>query len=213
MEVNQIQQQLFQAIKSRLPADASVVDETAKLLGISTDSAYRRMRGEKQVTLEELYSLCSHYKISLDQLMNIQTGAYLFQGNILDSKTFRFDAYLKNVMHSVAYINSFKEKEFFYLCKDSPIFHHFYFKELAAFKYYFWMCTLIYFPEFRNKKVDFDEYPDELFTMGQKVLHMYDEMDSVEIWNMENLNTTLRQIEFYRDGQMFKSDKDVFIQK
>ena len=50
----------------------------------------------------------------------------------------------------------------------------------------------------------------ELFTMGQKVLHMYDEMDSVEIWNMENLNTTLRQIEFYRDGQMFKSDKDVF---
>jgi hypothetical protein len=210
MNIIELQQQIFQTIKSRLSADSSLADEIAGLLNISTDSAYRRMRGEKQITFEELYKLSSHYRISLDQLLNIETGSFQFQGNILDSKTFRFDAYLKNVMNSVAYINSFKEKEFYYLCKDSPIFHHFYFKELAAFKYYFWMCTLIYFPEFRNKKVDFEEYPDELFQMGQKVLHMYDEMDSVEIWNIENLNTTLRQIEFYRDGQMFKSDSDVF---
>jgi len=209
MNVTEIQQQLFQSIKGKIGAEASLADEIAALLDISTDSAYRRMRGEKQITLDELYKLCFKYNISLDQLMNIQTGAFQFQGNILDSKTFRFDAYLTGVMHSVAYINSFKEKEFFYLCKDSPIFHHFYFKEFAAFKYYFWMSTLLFFPEFRNKKVDFDEYPDELFNIGQKILHMYEEMDGVEIWNAENLNTTLRQIEFYRDGQMFKSDHDV----
>ncbi len=210
MNITELQQQLFQTIRSKLGADASLADEIASVLSISTDSAYRRMRAEKQITFEELYKLCSHYRISLDQLMDIQTGSFQFQGNILDSKTFRFDAYLTGVMHSVAYINSFKEREFYYLCKDSPIFHHFYFKEFAAFKYFFWMCTLIYFPEFRNRKVDFDEYPDDLFVMGQKVLGMYEEMDSVEIWNVENLNTTIRQIEFYRDGQMFKSDKDVF---
>lgn len=209
MSVTEIQQQLFQSIKGRLGADVSLADEIAALLDISTDSAYRRMRGEKQISFEELHKICVHYNISLDQLMNIQTGAFQFQGNILDSKTFRFDAYLTGVMHSVAYINSFKEKEFFYLCKDSPIFHHFYFKEFAAFKYYFWMSTLLFFPEFRNRKVDYDEYPHELFSIGQKILHMYEEMDVVEIWNAENLNSTLRQIEFYRDGQMFKSDSDV----
>src|SRR5262245_14821305 len=139
MNANEIQQQLFQSIKSKLGADASLADEIAALLEISTDSAYRRMRGEKQITFDELYKLCSHYRISLDQLMGIQTGGFKFEGQILDSKTFRFDAYLTNVMHSVAYINSFREKEFYYLCKDSPIFHHFYVKELAAFKYYFWM--------------------------------------------------------------------------
>lgn len=209
MEVNQIQQQLFQAIKSRLPADASVVDETAKLLGISTDSAYRRMRGEKQVTLEELYSLCSHYKISLDQLMNIQTGAYLFQGNILDYKTFRYDAYLTGIMHQMGYINSFKEKEFFYLCKDCPIFHYFHFKEFASFKYHVWMSSLMYFPEFQNRKVAFEEYPEELFRLGTQILGIYNQIDSVELWNIESINSTWRQIDFYRDSGLFKSEADI----
>ena len=71
MNINEIQQQLFQQIKYKLPASASVVDEVAKLLNISSDSAYRRMRGEKQITFEELCALCGNYQVSLDQLMNI----------------------------------------------------------------------------------------------------------------------------------------------
>jgi len=31
----------------------------------------------------------------------------------------------------------------------------------------------------------------------------------VELWNVENINIAIRQIEFYRDGQMFESDNDV----
>ena len=79
MSVNEIQQQLFQAIKGRLASDASVSDEIAALLDISTDSAYRRMRGEKQITFEELHKIATHYRISLDQLMNINTGGFMFQ--------------------------------------------------------------------------------------------------------------------------------------
>lgn len=208
MNVNEIQQQLFGLIKTKLPADASVADEIAKLLEISSDSAYRRMRGEKQITLEELYTLASHYNISVDQLMNIQTGAFMFQGNLLNPKTYRYEAYLTGMMHNLAYLNSFKQKEFFYLCKDTPIFHYFNTRDLAAFKYFFWMGTLLFFPDFRNRKVNFDEYPAEAEELGQKVLTLYSQMDSVEIWNMESWNTTLHQIEYYLDSQMFDSDLD-----
>ncbi|NJO24732.1 MAG: hypothetical protein HC867_01515 [Bacteroidia bacterium] len=208
MDVNQVQQQLFQFIKTRLPAETSVADEIAKLLNISSDSAYRRMRGEKQVTMEELYIMCSHYRISIDQLMDIRTGGFLFQGNLLNSKTYRYNDYLKGLLHNLAYINSYKQKEFIYLCKDTPIFHYFVAKELAAFKYYFWMSTLLFFPEYRNKKVDFADYPDELEELGRKVIELYGLIDSVEIWNIESWNTTLHQIEYYLDSQMFKSDED-----
>ncbi|HEX7905310.1 MAG TPA: helix-turn-helix domain-containing protein [Chitinophagaceae bacterium] len=209
MGIIEIQQQIFSAIKNRLSPEASVAEETARILDISTDSAYRRMRGEKQISLEELYKLCTHYNISLDQLMEIQTGAFMFQGNILDNKTFQFDKYLTGIMNSLAYMNSFKEKEFFNLCKDSPIFHHFYFREFAAFKYFAWMGTLMHLPEFKNKKVNFEEYPDSFFEIGQKALALYDKLDSVEIWNIESLNTTLRQIDFFRDGNRFRSDQDI----
>lgn len=208
MNVNEIQQQIFQEIKRKIPAESSVADEVAKLLDISSDSAYRRMRGEKAITLDELYTIATHYKISLDRLMNIDSGGFLFQGNLLNSKTFRFDAYLTGMAGILGYFNSFKKKELFYLCKETPIFHYFNIRELAAFKYYFWMGTLVYFPEFKNKKVNLDNYPDELFETGKKVIGLYNQIDSNEIWNIESWNSTLHQIDYYLDNKMFQSDKD-----
>ena len=71
------------------------------------------------------------------------------------------------------------------------------------------MSTLLYFPEFRNKKLSLDDYPDELFELGKKILDLYEQVDSVEIWNIESLNSTLRQIDYYQDGGIFQSDEDI----
>ena len=56
------------------------------------------MRSEKQITFEESYILANHYKISLDQLMSIYTGGMLFQGNIVNEKTYGFDQYLTGML-------------------------------------------------------------------------------------------------------------------
>jgi hypothetical protein len=208
MNIIEIQEQLFEEIKRKIPAEAFVVEEVAKLLNISNDSSYRRLRGDKVLTFDELHTLVTNYKISLDRLMNIDSGGFLFQGNLLNSKTFRFDAYLTGMANILGYFNSFKKKELYYLCKETPVFHYFNIRELAAFKYYFWMGTLVYFPEFRNKKVDLDNYPDELFETGKKIIGLYNQIDSNEIWNIESWNSTLHQIDYYLDNKMFQSDKD-----
>jgi transcriptional regulator with XRE-family HTH domain len=209
MNTSELQLQLFQVIKSNIADHLSATEEIAKVLDVSVDSVYRRMRGEKTISLDELYRLCSHYKISLDQLMNLQTGAFLFQGNFLNSVTFPYNKYLKGMVRDLTYMNSFKNKEIFYLCKDLPIFNHFYFREIAAFKYFFWMKTIFHFPEFEHRPFNFDAYSDELNELGEKALGLYNEIPSTELWNVENINIAIRQIEFYRDSQMFESDKDV----
>lgn len=211
MSENKIQQQLFQAIKNKLSTDASVADEIAALLDISTDSAYRRMRGEKAITFDELYKIATHYRISVDQLMNIDNDGFLFQGQFLDKKAFRFEDYMNSLLQNLAYMNSFKEKEFYYSCKDLPVFYHYVFCELAAFKWFFWLKTYFNFPEFENIKFRFSDYPDELFAIDQKVIHLYNQIPSVEIWNIESMSIILRQIEFYRDCKVFESDKDAYI--
>ena len=209
MSINQTQQQLFQLIRTKLPAEASVADEVAKLLNLSTDSAYRRIRGEKQITLEELEILGVNFKISLDRLMNIPTGGTLFQGNYVNPKTYRFDQYLTGMMHSLVYFNSFKRKELYYSCKDMPPFHHYHYREVAAFKWFFWLKTSLQFPEFANRRFKFTDYPDDFFLLDQKVLSLYLDLPSTEIWNYESMNIILRQIEFYRDGQVFECDEDI----
>ncbi len=211
MDASELQQELFQVIKANIPGNLSVTEEIAKVLNVSVDSVYRRMRGEKMISLEELHSLCTHYKISLDQLMNLQTGSFLFQGNLLNSRNFRYEAYLSGMIRDLVNFNNFKEKDFYWLCKDVPIFHHFLFREIAAFKYFFWMNTIFHFPEFDHQRFRFDLYTDELFGMGQKIISLYNALPSTEIWNVENINIAIRQIEFYRESQMFEADGDILI--
>lgn len=211
MDAITVQQQLFRSIKSQLPGDASVADEVARLLGISSDSAYRRIRGEKAITLEELYSLAIHFRLSVDQLMELPATGIVFQGKYLDKKTFRFEDYITSLMHNMAYINSFNRKEFYYVCKDMPIFHHYHLREIAAFKWFFWLKTYFQFPEFANRKFKFSDYPDDLFAMEVKALDLYNQIPSVEIWNIESMNIIFRQIEYYRDGQVFESDEDALV--
>jgi hypothetical protein len=209
MDASQLQQEFFQMIKTSMAPGSSAIDEIAKVLDVSVDSVYRRMRGEKTISLEELYKLSSHYKISLDQLMDLQTGTFQFRGNFLNNKTFRYDNYLNGMIRDLSYMSSFKNKEVYQLCKDIPFFNHFYFREIAAFKYFFWMKTLFNFPEFEHRRFSFDAYPDELNAMGEKILTLYDRLPTTELWNVENINIAIRQIEFYRESQMFESDDDV----
>ena len=211
MSASDQQVKLFNFIKSKINDGESAPDKIAELLDISTDSAYRRMRGEKQVSFDELIKLCTAYKLSLDQLLDLQTGSFLFTGNLLDEKKYRYDEYLKSMLHTMTYFSSTEKKEFYFLCKDVPIFYHWHFRAFATFKYFFWMSILIYFPEFRNRKVRMEEYGDELWELGQANLALYNKMDSYEVWNLESFNATLHQLDYYRDARMFESNEDIFL--
>jgi hypothetical protein len=209
MNAAELQQELFQVIKSNIPDHLSTTEEIAKVLDVSVDSVYRRIRGEKTISLEELHVLCSHYKISLDQLMRIQSGSFLFQGNIQNEKNFRYEAWLTSLLNNLNYYNSFGDKEFYFLCKDIHVFHHFIYREIAAFKYFFWTRTMFNSPSLANVPFNFNHYTDEMWELDKKIINAYNQLPSVEIWNVESINIAISQIEFYRDGRIFETDKDV----
>jgi hypothetical protein len=211
MNTEELQAQLFRHIKIRLGISHSLVDELASLLTVSTDSAYRRIRGEKALTFDELYLVCNRYQVSLDTIMNINTGIIPFQGKFIDPASFRFEEYLTAVGQQVKYVATFKERAMYYLCKDIPLFHHYQFKELAAFKYFFWHKIFLQSPSFVNKKIFLKAYPDEVYELGKKALDTYNSLDSYEIWNMESLNGTLRQVEFFHDTAAFQSNEDLLL--
>ncbi len=204
-----LQIQLFHQIKSRMGAGLSMVDEVAQLLQISTDSAYRRIRGEKPLTFDEIYRLCLHYHCSLDALMGLQSNTYTFEGRFVQSSNFRFDEYLTGLMQQVKYMNGFKEKKMYYLAKDIPIFHHFHYRPIAAFKYFFWMRTLLNAPGMDHRQFSLQDYPDDLFAIGRKALDYYNGLDATELWNIETIMSTLRQVEYYQDARIFKHAEDI----
>lgn len=205
-----VQQIFFQHVKDHLPAHLSLVDEIAELLHISIDSAYRRIRAEKALSFDEIRILCSHFRISLDQLFHLETDTLLFSGKFINNQeAFNFDVYLQGILQLLRYISSFGQKEIQFMSKDIPLFHHFHFPELAAFKTFFWIKTILQDPLYNKRQFVVDEFPPAMGQLCAKVIEEYNAIPSREIWHLESIHATLRQIEYYRDTKLFASDQDL----
>lgn len=211
MDLKQLQVELFNQVKLRLPEHLSLVDSVAAVLNISTDSAYRRIRGEKAMDLLEAKQVCNHFGLSIDSLLGGQGSRIMFTSNHPQPGAFDFEAYLKSNLKSMQYFHSFTQKKLYYECKDVPLFHHFHSREFAAFKHFFWRKFLFEQQALKNQKFSIDEYPDEIYEAGRQMAHLYYTMPSVEFWNIESVSSTLRQIEFLTATGSFKNKDDAAV--
>jgi len=211
MNTSDVQTMLFNHVRARLPEHLSLVDEVAELLSISNDSAYRRIRGEKTIALDELRMICNKYRISLDQLLLIQTNTVIFSGNKVDNISFGFNEYLKDIINHLELFKSLSDPHIYFYNKDVPIFHFMPFQELRAFKFFFWKRTLMGYPELAKQQFNGQATDEESVELGKKIISLYSDIPSTEIWNEENVHSTIRQIEFYRQSNVFASN-DIVIQ-
>jgi len=207
MNTSDVQAMLFNHVRARLPEHLSLVDEVAELLNISNDSAYRRIRGEKTIALDELRTICNKYRISLDQLLLIKTNTVIFSGNKLDNASFGFKEYLRDVIEYLELFKTLPNQHLYYYNKDTPIFHFMLFPELRAFKFFFWKRTLMAHPDLARQHFTGEETDDEITELAGKIIGLYNQIPSTEIWNEENIHSTIRQIEFYRQANIFANDQ------
>ncbi|MEO5684556.1 MAG: helix-turn-helix domain-containing protein [Chitinophagaceae bacterium] len=211
MNPSNVQVQFFRHLKTQLPAHISMVDEVAELLSISTDSAYRRIRGEKPMDLEETHKLCSHFKISVDQILHLETDAFIFKGKLNPGGAeYAIEDWLQDVQHQFELINSFEKKHIYYLMKDIPPFVHFQLPELTAFRCFFYMKSILQDERLKGIKFALDDSRyDKYIEQSKKIIALYNQVSITEIWNIETLNSTLNQINFYAEAEAFANKNDV----
>jgi BetR domain len=210
MEHNNVQQVLlFQQIKALLPPHLSVADEIARVLGISTDSAYRRIRGEKSISFEDLCKLGACYNLSIDQFLQLQTSGFIFTGTLGYSHDDFVGQYLNNMLQQFEFICSFDHKHIYFLPIDIPPFAYFQFPELAAFTFYYYRKSLLRFDEMKDLKFSVNDLNDDHVRLGKKVQRSYNKIPTTEIWGIDTINSILRHISFYRDTHVFKSREDI----
>ncbi|MGE5106121.1 MAG: helix-turn-helix domain-containing protein [Sphingobacteriales bacterium] len=211
MESNQIQETFLLQIKSLLKPHQSLVDEVADLLNISIDSAYRRIRGEKQLSFEEIIKLASHYKISLDHLLHLQSDAFIFTGRLTNNFNFTYENWLNSVADHLKFFLSFQPNHLFYLVKEIPFYYYFLIPEIAAFKSFFFMKSIFSMDEYKAMKFSVKDDFKLYYELTQKIANLFSDLPSTEIWSIENITSTLHQIEFYRVTGAMQSDEDALV--
>jgi len=159
--------------------------------------------------------LCNHFKISMDQLLHLESDALIFQGIVKNNSGNSFEVWLENLLRQFQYVNGFERKHLYYLLKDIPPFSYFQIPELATFKCFFWMKSILHYDAMKGVKFAFDDprylkYADA----GKKIIHYYNLVPTTEIWSVENINNTLRQIEFYlQAGSLTSEDAKIIYDK
>ena len=209
MEQHNTQVLFFQQIKALLPLNLSFVDEIARVLEISTDSAYRRIRGEKSLIFEEIAKLSSSFKVSIDQFLQLQTNGFIFTGKLGYSPDDFVEQYLSNMKLQFEFMLGFDDLHVYFLPNDIPPFAYLQFPQLAAFTFFYYKKSLLHFDEMKDQKFSVHDVNEIQVNLGKKVQACFNRIPTTEIWSVDTINSLLRHIAFYRDTDVFKSREDI----
>lgn len=191
-------------LKKAIPANVNLADEVAELLEVSADSAYRRLRGETDFSLEELVLLATTYNISLDTTLMNGTKMVSFRTNELNTHVSGFADYL-GVLHSdLKWIRQWPNAKITYAAEDLPVFYHFFFPQLARFKMVYWNKSILGNTELNSAFVEDVNIPEEWRAEVPRIIDVFSQMPSIEIWHEDTIKSTLKQIEYYAHVGYFK---------
>lgn len=197
-----VQIRFIEKIRNSLPKNISLAETLAETLNISTDSAYRRIRGSTSLTIDEVITLCNRFKINFDLLSEDQAGTVTFNYQILSENEQNFDSYLKRLEDSLDNLRSFKEKKISYVADDVPLFHYFRYPELTAFKMYFWQKSNI--KDYKDSGFDMKSISPSLLGAAKRIHDKYLQIPSIEIWTEQTVG--VRQLDYFHKAGKVSSE-------
>jgi len=206
-----IQIQLFTMIREQLPDHVSLVDEIAELLEISNDSAYRRIRGEKPISLHEVQRLARSFQISLDDLIGNPTNSVTFRTNFLEETSYSFVDWLKGVLQVTMGASQVEDAEILFILNELTIYQIIQIPEICAFKLFFWRKSNLDFPGYRDLKFRVDDLEEEVLRLSQEITNHYVQVKTKELTTEESLNSYLKQVLYYSEAGYFHSREDAVL--
>ncbi|MBK6966856.1 MAG: hypothetical protein IPH20_23885 [Bacteroidales bacterium] len=208
MTANEKQAQFLRKIEDILPKNTSLVNELSDVLKISNDSAYRRMRGETFLVIDEILLLCNHFNVSFDSLNPAREGVVSFRYSKMEPSRESFIHYLTGLLKDLEVIEKAAAHRITYASEDIPVFHHYRNPVMSQFKIFYWMQAILNIPEMENEKFDVSVIDEELGEIGYKIYELYSRVPSVEVWTETTIQSTAKQIEFFWEAGKFASRAD-----
>ncbi|MDR2917608.1 MAG: hypothetical protein LBV74_22680 [Tannerella sp.] len=200
------QKRLFEAIKSKLPKSVNLSDAIADLLGGKSDSAYRRIRGDKPLSFPELEKISNKYHVSIDEFLNFNTKQNVLFQFYPVSDADSYIKYMSQLSERFDVLASASEKELLFAAQDIPFYHFLKYHELAIFRIYAWhrtvTCNAESFSDFYNGSDG-----NTIKSLYEKIYLNYLHIPSTEVWTGQTVDTTVRLLEYYSDTGAF-GDRD-----
>jgi hypothetical protein len=201
-------EQFVKRIKKVVPANISLVDEMAGVLDISNDSAYRRLRGETAITLDEAMLLCQHFKIALDASGSGSQGKVTFVYKSIGTEPDDLEEYLESVLHDFDLLKNAEYVHLYFAAEDIPLFHHLEYEFLTPFKFFYWKKAILGDPGLENEVFHRELISEKSLALAGKIAATYSQIACTEVWTSNTVESTLSQIKYFWEAGLFASAED-----
>lgn len=211
MENYEFQEKFVAQLKSVIPNNISLAEELADLLNLSTDSVYRRLRCQSAFSFDEIACISKKFGVSVDGLLNMDSLQVTFNFNPMYEEKSNFGKYLKWFANYLTELANTPGTRIIYAAEDVPLFRHFNYSNLSAFKSFYWSKAVLNSEFFIGKKFNPEVVPEEIIEINKQTYSSYSKIDSIEIWTEETLTSTLKQVEFFWESDLFENRDQVLI--
>ena len=210
MNSKEIQKQLFQKIHQHI-APVNLADELTELFNTTLSGAYRRIKGETLLSIEELVRILEHYPfLSFEKFVRPNQISYTLP--CLTTQPHNMLDYLSTIERDLKQITIYPKAFISYVAQEVPFFHYLMVPEIAAFKMYMWSRTVWNVENLLHASFDLEKYrqDDLLLNQMKRIVSLYASVETKEIWNSNMFDITLNQIRHcYLAGLFKKGDDDV----
>ena len=206
-----MQDSLINKIKDTIPNKKELPKVMQDLLGISADSAYRRLRGETAISIDEAFKLSNHFQVALSDLESFKGDHVTFIKRPFINSLERFEIFLNNSLAHLELLLQDPNHLMLYTAKDIPPFYQYKFKELAAFKFYVWLRTFYDVKKINNEYYDMASIPQSLLDIAKKQWEVYSQINAIEIWNDTTILSLINQIEYYFEAGLLTNKEEALV--
>jgi len=199
------------AITQKFRKKSDAVDEISSLLNIGKDAVYRRLRGDSELTLEQLFTLANKFSVSVDQIIFENSKNALFTINSFKNPVHKFDDYLLGLISSLETGLSLPNAKITYATAEIPLFLYGMFPEIMCFKLYVWGKTVWNMDHILRTPFSFDLFSPYTMDLIKESSDKYMNIKTTELWCLNIFDNTLNQIEFVMTNGNFKNGTDALL--
>jgi transcriptional regulator with XRE-family HTH domain len=183
----------FERLLGRYEKKGALVTELERVLRLSKDAIYRRLRGDTALTANELILLARKFNISLDQGRTDNVPMFLHSTNFapVESEV----EYYRTLEEQMKMFINVPGVTIDYATPELPLFYEFMMPTLLAFKTYVYGVTTWNFEKWQRQPFHPGLIAPEVTEIAGRIVEGSYKFGGQELWSIGILDVTLRQIE------------------
>jgi hypothetical protein len=209
-----IQVYLFNLIKDRIPKGIGLIDEIMDVLGVSRDTAYRKVKGSTDLTPGELCILCKKYHISMDKIIELYYNgeSTLFEYSAINpAVNDTYIQYMQQLSERHTALSQSVDCVFFLTAAEIPFYYFRDYRELLYFRLYRQHNTL------SSQNISYEDFCEQLdknsiMSIYKQEAEKYMKILSIkEIWCYHTVSGILQSLKYCAMSKCFENERTVLL--